>query len=174
MHSSYATIDQLDTQLDLPASLALASLASDSWLVLGTVVLTAPQTLTLRWLQLAILGSFGTNTSVVPNPTTGLCVFPSPSPTEVNLGRGLAWLGIYAGFDPLTSPVLQTAIEAVVTIPLPSGSIVTPTVATRPLASATYATPGTYTVVVYNNAAGYQLQLTVSGALRVCLGTPTQ
>jgi hypothetical protein len=171
--STYPTTAELADNLDLPVNVPLADLWPDTWLVLSSLTLATPQTLAMRFLQLHILGAIGVTqtaasaTATLPN-ASGQCPVVAQAPVEVNTGLGLAWVGLYATFDPLSTPVGQVAAEPTVSIPTPS-ALVLPVWAARPTTLATYAQPGTYSFVVYNNTANYILRLAVSGQARVSL-----
>jgi len=167
--SSYATTDDLDSRVDVAVALPITDLPADTWLVVSTVKIDTPQTLTYRLAQLHILGAIGVSgaqlgQAVLPN-ADGLCVFPT-APGEVNGGLGLCWLGVYQGFDPTSPPVAQTLSEPTVSVPY-AQTIVLPASADRGVVPIVLSAPGTYSFVLYNNTTNYTLRVAVAGQVRV-------
>ncbi len=171
----YLTQRQLDSTVDLPVSLPITDLYPEEWLVISTAQISAPQTLTLRWLQAWILTaddpaavSSSDGSVTVRADSDGNCVFPPQAPELITPGLGLAFVGLYRGFDPLRSPAFQAAQEA----PLLIGGItsVPPVSAIRDLTPVTYAASGAYSFVICNNTANRLLRVVVNGQLRAGLG----
>lgn len=172
---SYLTQHQLDQAVDLPLSLPIADLFPEDWLIVSTIAITPPQTLTLRWLQAFILTAddpsviSSSSGAVITQPNaSGECVFPPQQPSLVTPGLGLAFLGLYRNFNSLSSPSFQSPQES----PLILGSItsIVPVTAIRITDPIILSADGAYSLVICNNTKNRLLRVVVSGQLRASLG----
>ncbi len=171
----YLTQHHLDSIVDLPVALPIADLYPEEWLVISTVQIASPQTLTLRWLQAFILSANdptvinSTDGSVIITPnSSGQVVLPPQSPDLVTPGLGLAFVGLYRAFDPLNSPAFQAAQESPLLIG--DATSVAPVEAIRSLDPVTFSASGAYSFVICNNTTNRLLRVVVNGQLRASLG----
>ena len=142
-------------------ALPLADLHPNEWLVISTVKIVEPQTLTLRWLQAYVLRADD------PNAINGA----AQEVTELIIpGLGLAYVGFYRNFDALTAPASQAAQE----VPLVIGdeTSLAPVSAIRPLTQVSYTASGAYSFVICNNTSNRTLRVVVNGQIRAMLGIP--
>jgi hypothetical protein len=174
--STYLTQAQLDSTVDLPISLPLADLYPQEWIVLSTHQISAGQALTVRWLQAYVFTSDDptlTRTSdgqlVLRVSEPGDVVVPAQTPQLVVDGLGIAFLGLYRGFNALQSPAEQAAQET----PLVLGGVTStaPFFAIRDPESPLILTdPGAYSFVLCNNTSNRLIRSVVNGAFRASLG----
>lgn len=174
----YLTEAQLNAIVDLPVSLPITDLHPQEWLVISSAVISASQTLTLRWLQGYILSAddpAAINTSdgsvIVTPDSTGQCIFPPQAPQLIIPNLGIAFIGLYRNFLPLTSPAFQSPQEQLLLI----GDVnsVAPMDAIRSLTPTSFSTAGTYSFVICNNTSNRLLRVVVNGAIRANLGFPS-
>jgi hypothetical protein len=142
--------------------------------VVSSTLLQPNQSLTLRWLQMALLSlanpSTGADTLQTTPTADGVCVFPGANANLITAGYGLCYLGLYLNFNALVSPAGQAAQE----VPLILGDATTlpPLSAVRPTNPSVYAAPGAYSFVLTNNTTDTALRLTVGGQVVLSLGPP--
>jgi hypothetical protein len=126
----------------------------------------------LRWLQAEILvmsdPTSGASTITSTPTADGSCVFLGIGATLSTPNMGLAFVGLYRGFDPLKQPAAQAAQEA----PLVVGDANTlpPVTAVRTTTATTYVDPGTYSFVVVNNTTDRKISICVTGQVRLNFG----
>ena len=167
---SFLTDEQLDNQVDLPVSAPTVLVDQQKWIVVASLRLDAPMHLVLRWLHLQIvevINPFADGTLIISPNAQGLCVFPSSDIILDNPDYGLAYLGLYRGFQPPVLPSIQPLQEP----PLVVGGVnaVAPAIAARDTAPTIYSTAGVYSFVLVNNTQNRRLKLTVNGQTRVVL-----
>ncbi len=174
----YLTEAQLNSIVDTPVSLPITDLHPQEWLVISSALIGGNQTLTLRWLQGYILSAddpAAINTSdgsvIVTPDSTGQCIFPPQAPQLIVPNLGIAFIGLYRDFKPLSSPAFQSPQEQLLLI----GDVtsVPPVSAVRTLVPTSFSTPGTYSFVICNNTSNRLLRVVANGALRVNLGFPS-
>lgn len=171
----YLTQNHLDAIVPLPVSLPLTDLYPQEWLVVSTVQIATPQTLTLRWLQAFIVtaqdpdvvNSVDGSITLTPD-ATGQVVLPPQTPQLVTVGLGLAFVGLYRDFNPLNSPAFQAAQES--PLILGDATSVAPVSAIRSTAPAIFSAAGAYSFVVCNNTSNRLLRVVVNGQIRASLG----
>jgi len=140
---AFITEKQLEDTLDVPINLPLTQIVANDWLIVATVNLSIsnPTSLTLRWLQLRTLDSYGA-------------------------GSGSLSLGLFKDFNLNQTPWTQTPVEPLLALPFP---VVTPTVLQRnaysPL-TITASTPGIYSFVL-----GFYLTTTPSDPIQYVRAT---
>lgn len=172
---AYLTLNHLDSIVDLPVSLPLADLYPLEWLVVSTVQIASPQTLTLRWLQAFILTSQdpsvvnSSDGSIVLTPdASGQVTLPPQTPQLTTVGLGLAFVGLYRNFNPLNSPAFQAAQESPLILGDTTAEV--PITAVRRLDPTVFSAAGAYSFVVCNNTSNRLLRIVVNGQLRAGLG----
>ena len=170
--SAYVTQSRLDSLLDLPISLPETSLQPNDWIIISTLAITSPQSLTLQLLQVNISSVLNQDTgldSLSSGPSVG-GLYPFPGlPTYVTSGLGLAYIGLYQGFDSLTVPSSQAAQESPVLVLNQNSTL--PIEAARSTVPAVYTAAGSYSVVLTNNTSNCVLRVSVLGQFRLDLGT---
>ena len=167
----YLTQGRLDSLLDLPISLALTELLPNEWLIVSTIQIAAPQAFTLQFLQVNLSSAINqdTGTDSLSGGPSSNGQYPFPGiPAYASPGLGLAYIGLYAAFDPLNQPSSQAAQEKPTSLFAVNSTL--PVTQSRVATPATYSTPGPYSVVVCNNTTNCTLRLTVLGQLRLDLG----
>lgn len=171
----YLTLAHLDAIVDLPVSLPLTDLFPQEWLVISTVQIDTPQTLTLRWLQAfiltaqdpAVVSSVDGSVTLTAD-SSGQVTLPPQTPQLVTPGLGLAFVGLYRDFNPLNSPAFQAAQES--PLVLGDATAVAPVTAVRSLDPIVFSAAGAYSFVICNNTSNRLLRAVVNGQLRASLG----
>ena len=171
----YLTQNHLDAIVPLPVSLPLTDLYPEEWLVVSTVQIDTPQTLTLRWLQAFIVTSQdpdvinSTDGSVtLTADSDGQVTLPPQTPVLTTAGLGLAFVGLYRNFNPLNSPAFQAAQES--PLVLGDATAVAPIAAVRSLDPTIFSAAGAYSFVICNNTTNRLLRVVVNGQIRASLG----
>ncbi len=171
----YLTQNHLDAIVPLPVSLPLTDLYPKEWLVISTVQIATPQTLTLRWLQAFIVTSQdpevvnSADGSITLTPdSSGQVTLPPQTPQLTTAGLGLAFVGLYRNFNSLNSPAFQAAQES--PLILGDATSVVPVSAIRPTDPVIFSAAGAYSFVVCNNTSNRLLRIVVNGQIRASLG----
>lgn len=148
--TGYLTTSFSDNVYDLPAQLAATKLSRGDWLVIATVLVAPPATLSLRLLQLQLI-------SAAVDPT----VIAEPGPAS----RGTVYVALFKGYAPPANPASLT----------PQGSsddvVVLSQVglASRPISAELVlkpTEPAHYSLIVVNNTNNTDLEVAVEGQLR--------
>jgi hypothetical protein len=167
---SFLTDSELDNYVDLPVSAPTILVEQQKWIIVASMMVTAPMQLVLRLLQLQlveVVNPFTDGTVVVTPNDQGLCVFPPSDILLDNPDNGLAYIGLFRGFIPPVTPGSQPVQEP----PLVVGGInaTAAAIAVRDPAPTSYATEGVYSFVLVNNTQNRKLKLTVNGQVRMVL-----
>lgn len=171
----YLTQNHLDAIVPLPVSLPLTDLYPKEWLVISTVQIDTPQTLTLRWLQAFIVTAQDPDvvnsvdgSITLTADSSGQVTLPPQTPQLITVGLGLAFVGLYRNFNPLNSPAFQAAQES----PLVLGDVTSaaPVSAARSTDPVIFSSAGAYSFVICNNTSNRLLRVVVNGQIRASLG----
>lgn len=138
------TTERFSKTISVPVSLVQTELRRGSVMKLATVELEAGQSMQLRFLFLNVIR----------------ILTPGVLADEVNTGFGLAFCGVYHENDMAASPV---------------GSVIARTTgihSTSPHYTSDYTTPGSYSVLLWNNTGrtvdgAADLAVSVTGALKI-------
>lgn len=158
---SYITDKQLEDRLDLPISLPVTELKSNSWLVVATYALQTPMEFQFRFLQLQLISAEVVGGEEGDTETEF-------SSKLINPSKGLCYCGIYQGYtfeNPSSLANIGTLNDLIVADKV--GIFSRPT--EIPLVISGPAVSQHYSVVVANNTENTNLKLLVNGHLRLDL-----
>lgn len=156
---AYLTEDRLDSVLDIPVSLPATDVVQGDWLIVTTVKVVAPMTLTYRWCNLQLISS-------------SVDVAQIANINRVYGNLGLAYLALRLNYT-AGNPGASGALDALVV----TGIGVAVRDQDNPLV---LTTPGTYSLVLANNmkpdststipaSTSIDFRLLVSGMIRLDL-----